>query len=274
MVATPVTAVAIDVDGTLIDPEHRVTPGTLAAVAALQAAGVRVVLASARFPLALAQFGRDLGLAGEPIVACQGAVWGTWGDRGTLRDTGERPITTASAMEVTRMARTMGLWVSWYTASDWFVQTGDRMVGQEEDITGVRATRVASWADVGQVPAKLCVIAEEDDVHLIPTAQGRLPADVTGVVSRPDYLEVAARGVSKWGGIRAALAPLGIQPEHTVAIGDGDNDLEMISGAGIGIAMGNASDKVKAVADWVAPPNSEDGFAAAVDWLLSEPHGA
>lgn len=263
-----VQAIAVDVDGTLIGPDHVVTPRTRTAVVALRAAGVRVVLASARYPPAMQQFASELELAGEPVVTCQGAVWGTWGDDGSLVDWAARPIGAEAALAATRMGRDLGLWVSWYTPTHWFVEAGDRMAGQEEEITATVATRLASWADAGQAPAKMCLMAEPGDLDLIAVAQARLPADVAGAVSRPDYLEVAARGVTKWGGVLAALAPLGIDPTHTAAIGDGENDLQMIEGAAIGIAMGNASDRVKQAADWVAPPNDADGFATAVDWLL------
>jgi hydroxymethylpyrimidine pyrophosphatase-like HAD family hydrolase len=57
---------------------------------------------------------------------------------------------------------------------------------------------------------------------------------------------------------------LGVSREETLAIGDGDNDVEMVEWAGLGVAMGNATPAVKAVADWVAPPVTEDGVSAAL----------
>lgn len=71
------------------------------------------------------------------------------------------------------------------------------------------------------------------------------------LIQHPDYLEVVPKGCSKSDGIRRVIESAGIRREDVLAVGDSANDLDMLRYAGIGAAMGNASDEVKAAADWV-----------------------
>ncbi len=87
-----------------------------------------------------------------------------------------------------------------------------------------------------------------------------LPSDMMG--------EIVIKGISKATGIDKIVAHYGNSLEYTVAFGDGANDIEMVEHAGIGIAMGNASSDLKAVADWIAPDVSKDGLAAGIDYVL------
>jgi hypothetical protein len=80
--------------------------------------------------------------------------------------------------------------------------------------------------------------------------------------------EIAPAGVSKWSGVLHVAEQFGITCEQICAVGDDVNDIPMIRGAGLGVAMGNALDEVKAAADHVAPGHDTDGLVAVVDWLL------
>ena len=71
-------------------------------------------------------------------------------------------------------------------------------------------------------------------------------------------------GVSKSARMSRVAERLGVRREETIAMGDGDNDIEMLEWAGLGIAMGNGMPAVKAAADWIAPPVDEDGVAVAL----------
>ncbi len=80
--------------------------------------------------------------------------------------------------------------------------------------------------------------------------------------------EIAPAGVSKWSGILHLADQWGIGPDEICAVGDDVNDLPMIQGAGLGVAMGNAVDEVKAAADRIAPCNNSHGLVEVVRWLL------
>lgn len=80
--------------------------------------------------------------------------------------------------------------------------------------------------------------------------------------------DVMAKGVTKATGIEAIRAYYDIPLEHVIAFGDNENDMDMISYAGIGVAMGNAMEELKAAADFVTVTNDEDGLVYALDRLL------
>jgi len=86
--------------------------------------------------------------------------------------------------------------------------------------------------------------------------------------SLPKFLEFATLGVSKGSGMEFLSQRLGFAPEQTIAFGDGENDVELLEWAGYGIAVENAHERVKTVADWICPPASEEGVALVLDTLL------
>lgn len=94
---------------------------------------------------------------------------------------------------------------------------------------------------------------------LPPLAQASLVQAVS------DMLELVPLGVNKWAGLRTLLAHLDIPPDEVMAVGDGGNDLEMVSGVGIGVAMGNAVAGVKAAASVTVGSHDEDGIAEAFE---------
>jgi Cof subfamily protein (haloacid dehalogenase superfamily) len=94
------------------------------------------------------------------------------------------------------------------------------------------------------------------------------PCPLSTFTSSPEILEIVAPGVDKGFGLAKAAEILHIPIEETIAIGDGENDIPMLRRAGLGIAMANASDKVKAAADVVAPSCDEDGAAWAMEKFL------
>ena len=88
--------------------------------------------------------------------------------------------------------------------------------------------------------------------------------DLNLVSSLKYNIEINAAGVNKGNGLIALGKMLGIEREEIMAIGDGDNDIEMITEAGVGVAMGNAEEAVKCNADYVTGTNDEDGAARAI----------
>jgi hypothetical protein len=91
---------------------------------------------------------------------------------------------------------------------------------------------------------------------------------VTPAFPGVDFINVVAPGVSKKGALEALVAHAGVSLDQVMAIGDGVNDVPLITSAGLGVAMGNAPDSVKAVADYVTLDADHSGVAAAVQRFL------
>ena len=94
---------------------------------------------------------------------------------------------------------------------------------------------------------------------------------VNNTVGLPSYMmgEIVMNGVTKASGIDCVAAYYGDSLSQTAAFGDGANDIEMVEHAGFGIAMGNASDDLKAVADWIAPAVDNDGLSIGIAYVLN-----
>ncbi|KAL2544861.1 haloacid dehalogenase-like hydrolase family protein [Forsythia ovata] len=101
-------------------------------------------------------------------------------------------------------------------------------------------------------------------------------AEATGdhasvVQAVPDMLEIVPSGTSKGSGVRMLLDHLGVTPKEVMAIGDGENDVEMLDLASLGVALSNGSEKAKAVANVIGISNDEDGVADAIYRILHSP---
>jgi hydroxymethylpyrimidine pyrophosphatase-like HAD family hydrolase len=96
------------------------------------------------------------------------------------------------------------------------------------------------------------------------------PGECQLTTSGAPFLEIGGAGVNKATGLARLGDLLGVPPAEVAAFGDAGNDVEMISWAGYGVAMGNATDAAKAVADHVTASNDDGGVAAVVEALLAE----
>lgn len=133
--------------------------------------------------------------------------------------------------------------------------------------------RMLDVSDLGEGTALADVLAERI-VQLTPiideAAERRLMPLLPSCVSArwfPAFTDITARGADKGTALMTVAAHLGIDREDTVAFGDGGNDKSILQAAGTGVAMGNAPDDVKAVADYVTASVDEDGIARALEQL-------
>jgi Cof subfamily protein (haloacid dehalogenase superfamily) len=118
-------------------------------------------------------------------------------------------------------------------------------------------------------PTKLVCVGESDELDgLELRLRARFGERLYVTKSLPYFLELAAPGVTKAAGLAFLGERLGFAAGRTIAFGDGENDVELLEWAGYGIAVANAHERVKAVADWVCPPASEEGVALVLEALL------
>ncbi len=262
--------IVLDVDGTLLDPGHRIAPATAAAVRRARSAGLHVLLASGRSPRAMRDLLLELDLDG-PAIAFTGALtFRLAGDGAAIRVLAETPLARADAEAVVALAAAGGIELGWFALDGWRASGVGPGIAEEAALTGEQAIVSPGLPDGAPPPYKLMCIAPTLEraaaLHGLRTA---LPPGVRGAFSHPRYLEITAGGVDKAPAVRAACAALGLSPAELAAIGDEENDIGMLRDAGIGIAMGNAAPAVIAAADRVTETNARDGVALAIDRLLA-----
>ena len=142
-------------------------------------------------------------------------------------------------------------------------------------MTPARIEYVDQWRPRELEPVRIGVIESPDSLERTTADLAReFPAGQMkfNPIYAPNYavhvVECFAPPVNKWYGITQVARQIGISARQIVAIGDDVNDLEMIRGAGLGVAMANAIEKIKAAARWHAPSQDHAGVAATIEALL------
>lgn len=268
--------IASDVDGTLLTSEHTISPAVRDAVLAARAAGVPVVLASARGPRAMKHLLAELGsLHTGPFIAFQGALVGQFAPEDELKILHQTRLAVDVARTVVRSAMAAGSTVNWYDAQDWFYSRWDRYGEWESRATGVTPAGQIGFDQLENPdalgPHKLMIPPSLEDPELVPMIAASLPEGAVGHLSGEHYLEITAPEADKSHALVSLCADYDIPLAQAAAVGDGPNDVGMFDVVGTSVAMQNASDAVKARAKWVTASNNDDGLAKAIHRMLSLP---
>jgi Cof subfamily protein (haloacid dehalogenase superfamily)/HAD superfamily hydrolase (TIGR01509 family) len=260
-----------DVDGTLIAPDKSLTTCTIDAVARLRAAGVRFTITSGRPPRGMARFIAPLALT-EPVAAFNGAVY-VMPDLTTVIS--RHTIAPDVARSTVDYLLGQGLEVFVYQGDDWFVRDRHAFrVDNEARTVGFEPTVIADLHAVLEMPVK--ITGASADYALVARCEAelneRLGADATAARSQPYYVDVTHPEANKGMVAREAARLCKLSLDDIATIGDMPNDIPMLTIAGTGIAMGNASEQVQRAARHVSRSNAAEGFAYAVDtFILGEP---
>ena len=267
---------AVDVDGTLLDGAHRLRTEVKEAVNRLAASGCRVVLATARGPQAVVEIVQQFDFA--PSLICFSGGWIGELDLRTMQRANvrlDRRLAADFAGSILNEAINQGVEPNVFTPDSWRVRKLTDEIVEEVRIVNLQPL-VSDELLAGDIePSKIMLISRLDiaDVAL-PSIERAIQslspiAFSTITYSKRNYLEILPGGVNKAKAVVALSQSLGADLSEVAAIGDGLNDLEMLSEAGFAIAMGNASDRVKAEADLVVRSNDEAGVAQAVEEILT-----
>lgn len=273
-------AIALDIDGTLTNDEKRVTPRTREALLAAQRRGIRVVLASGRPVQGLRALAAELDLAAHHglIAAFNGAVVM---DAATDEVVFSQPLGVSDARAVVDHLRGFDV-IPWVTVGEELLvedpyrcmieHRGEpkNIIKYERDACDLVIREVRDLAAAIAHPVEK-VLAAGSDTYLQEhwRAMAAPFADELSCVFTADfYFEYTAPGVHKGRALAEALPKIGIDLADTAAFGDAQNDLTMLAAAGVGVAMGNATDEVKAAADMVTRSNNDDGVAHALELIL------
>jgi len=283
--AFPIRLLALDIDGTLVGRDLVLRERTIAAVRAAHARGVRVSLVTGRMASSAMRFVAQLGLD-DPVVAYQGALiramparerLGRWEASGAdalpppvgraLRHT---PLPAAVARETVLWSRAKGLDPHANHLERFIIRADDPRIEDYSAFMGARAELVPDLpAALTHPVTKVLAVGEAAlPLALLDDARRDFAGRADATISHPRFLEFVAPGVSKGRALRWLARRAGVPIEHTMAIGDQWNDLEMLAVAGHGVAMPSAPFAVRAAADYLAPPVEEEGAATVIEALV------
>jgi Cof subfamily protein (haloacid dehalogenase superfamily) len=260
---------AIDVDGTLLDSSHRLKTEVRDAVCRLAASGVQMVLATARGPQAVRDIVRQFNFS-PWLIGFSGAWIGEL-DSGSLEPKNVRSderIAAAQAHSVLSTAISHNVEPNIFTPDSWRVRTMTEEILEECAIVNLKPIQTSELMTMEEPPSKIMLISRLDQIGVLKEIQESVRGVATGTFSKPNYLEILPAGVNKAKALTKVAAVFGLELSEIAAIGDGPNDLEMLNEVGFAIAMGNASERVKVVADLVVGSNDNAGVAEAVEKIL------
>jgi Cof subfamily protein (haloacid dehalogenase superfamily) len=265
----PYRLVVVDLDGTARSRVHGITPGVRTAVAAAQARGVRVCVATGRMWRSAEPWVQRLG-ADPPVILYNG---GQVLDFATGRTLYQRRLPREAARAALALARQdPALQPHLYLHDRVYVERPHPLTDAYAADDGIGYEIVPALdALLAEDPQKLLVIGAHERVEALQAAVRGAGLPVHAVQSEPVYLEVLPPGVSKGTALAAMLGALGIGVPETIAVGDNWNDLEMIEAAGLGVAMGQAPAGVRARADYVCGTADDEGLREVLErFVLAE----
>ena len=271
---------AIDVDGTLMNSRNQLPDANREALHRAHEAGITVCLCTGRAWSEARGVIEQLGLPSNLGIFVFGAAISELPSGRTLHRTAiPEPLATRLVEHFQADGHpVLVLYDITEAGVDYRLLRGERNQAAYEQwlrVSPANCEVIDRWEPRGQEPLRIGIIEQPKRIH---ETMARLGDEFPPVelkynpIYAPNYgmhvVECFAPQVNKWHGVMQVAKRLEIDPAQIAAIGDDVNDVEMIAHAGLGIAMGNAIDQVKAVAKWHAPTNDQAGLAAAVDAIL------
>ena len=263
--------IALDLDGTLLNRQKRVSADCATAIAAAIEKGVKVVLASARPPRGVRAIYGSLKLDTLQINYNGALIWDEPGNRPVFH----RPMPGRLVRHMIDLARDYAddAVIAAEILDRWYTDRHDPALNTETgklfppDVVAPLET----WCD--QHVTKLMFMGEPSTMlRLEALLVERFADDVTILQTDDHLLQIMDRRCGKAAALKKLAAHYGVKANEVLAVGDALNDVGMLQYAGVAVAMHNAHKTVKAVADWVAPSNDEHGVAETIrKYVLNHP---
>ena len=260
--------VCLDIDGTLINSNHKITEKTKEVINTIaNEKKIYIVLVSARMPKGIIPLQNELNIS-EPLICYSGAL---------IMDKhsnvlANKVINSKVMKMIYDTSKDFKVSISIYKDDEWYIENLDKWSVKESEITNISPTIIDFNNLLKQLEKqnsganKILCMEEPEDIQLLYKKISSISnEDINVYPSKPTYLEIMAKDVSKTSAIEILCKKFNVERSQVMAIGDNYNDIDMIEYAALGIAMGNAPIKVKEHADEVTFTNDEDGVAKALE---------
>lgn len=258
--------IILDIDGTLVNSKKEITPETLKYLTMAQEQGHIVALASGRPYPGMKQYADALSLTekGGYVLAFNG---GMVIECATGRVVYEKAIANRYAGKLFEFAKKNH--IGMVTYQDDKVITGtdfDDYMEFEARLNHMKLCKVDDFCDYVDFDMAKCLMTANPERAEVLEQELRelVGSDLNVFRSEPYFIEITTKGVDKAESVAGLLKLLSMEKEQCICCGDGFNDKTMVEYAGIGVAMGNAQDTVKEVADFITGTCDEDGIVEVV----------
>lgn len=259
-----------DIDGTLLNTKQEVTSELKAITNEVSDLEIPFVLTSARSPKGMAQIHAELGLK-TPLAAYNGAYIREYQAKKPFFSL---PVDFVEAKKVILQAfhNYSQVAINIYSGDRWLVPKRNRWVIEEEKITRMKAEEVDLTRFLASKPEihKVLFIAEKERIATLETSLNKLVLlESASYRSKENYLEFTHKKISKALALEKLAEYYQVPLSNTMAIGDHDNDAEMIAASGMGIAMANGSVAARNKADFITADNNHNGVAIVLKQVVN-----
>lgn len=256
--------VAFDVDGTILINQCDVCPELIRIVAELKQKGYIFTIASARFPISALNIAAKLGIGKEDIITLNGGFI-TNNEHSVIYNK-----TFALDDNIKKLFANISSEISicYYAQFDWISTIKNSYTEAERRLVGIDYDPYTKQTIPSQLN-KVTLLGDQADLQHVQK-QLHTIKDLTAAFSHTSYLEVMHSSISKFDGLMKLAKARSINVEQIIAFGDGENDIPMLQGVGLGVAMANASEQVKDAAKAVAGYNYSAGVATYLKKLISQ----
>ena len=258
--------IVLDLDDTLLRDDHSISTRTKEALMKAQEQGVKVVLASGRPTFGMLPIADELSLAqyGSFILSFNG---GKIINYKTKEELFSSTLPLTAVKKLYELSQREGVDIHTYVGNEIITEVDNPYTTIESQLTKLPIKLVNNFVDgVKEEVVKALMVGEPDKMKIVEAKlQAELAEEFSVMRSKPFFLEFTEKGVTKGTSLNHLIQESGIKREEVIAIGDSYNDQEMIEFAGLGVAMGNAPDDIKAIADHITDTNMNDGVAKVVE---------
>lgn len=253
--------VATDIDGTILIPEGKFTEGVKSCIKDLQDEGVKVVLVTGRMNKAAFLIRDELGLK-TPVVSYQG---------GLVNDNGcylyERYLSESDAKQIIDWAKTEKIHINLYNNDILYSELDNAEIQRYTKVQHVDYV-VKPFEEIKLDKVNKILAIDYNDAEKIHRFEQELPAifpNLYIVKSTPYFLEFSNPEGSKFCAVKFLQNYWGLKDDEILTIGDQNNDIALLEAGGVKVAMGNATDKLKQIADYITDTVYNDGFVKAME---------
>lgn len=258
--------IVCDIDDTLLNDDLMITEGTKKALTTAAERGFMVTIATGRMFASAKKVAAQLGL-NVPIISYQGALIKNLQDGEVLY---ERYVPTDLAKLVHAYCEENGLFLNVYYNDEMYIKAENDKSRYYQSISGIKQKIEPDLSKMLDKPMPKMLIIDEPDLldQLIPVFEELTGGALHITKSKPNFLEFMHKEGSKGQAITHLAKHYGISLSEVIACGDSWNDHDMIEVAGLGVAMGNAIEPLKQIADYVTMSNNEDGIQHVVEKFM------
>lgn len=262
--------IALDMDGTLLTTDKRISKRSKAAIKSAEEKGVKVVLASGRPLNGLIKSLEELNLLKDEdyVLSFNG---GLVQNTKTQKIVSKLPLKGSDLKYIYKISKELNINIHAFSEKEGLIAPKiSQYTEYEAEINGIDINiKDFNTVDDDDDIIKFMMI---DPQEILDPAIEKLPVEVyekySVFKSSPFFLEFTNKEVDKGLGLKKLGEYLGIKREEMIACGDAGNDLSMIKYAGLGVAMENATEEIKEAADFITTSNDEDGVANVIEKFI------